>query len=53
MTTFLLQKDVLEIRFEFILRFLKLTNNYSDLDRNDYLQSMLNKFQFSKRQIIV
>ena len=44
MAIFLLQKDVLELRFEFILRFFKFTNNYTDLERNDYLQTMLNKF---------
>ena len=53
MTLFLLQKDVLEFRFEFILKFLKLTTNIEDLERADYLQEMLNKFQFSKRSIIV
>ena len=53
MTLFLLQKDVLEFRFEFILNFLKLKSNHEDLDRYDYLQEMLNKFQFSKRSIIV
>lgn len=37
MTLFLLQKDVLDVRYEFILRFLKLTTNHTDLDRVDYL----------------
>mmetsp|Transcript_6039 Transcript_6039/g.8156 ORF Transcript_6039/g.8156 Transcript_6039/m.8156 type:complete len:128 (+) Transcript_6039:1582-1965(+) len=53
MTLFLLQKDVFDYRFEFILKFLKLTTNHEDLDRADYLQEMLNKFQFAKRTIIV
>ena len=37
MTLFLLQKDVVESRFEFILKFLKLKENHSDLERADYL----------------
>ena len=44
MSIFLLQKEVLEYRFEFILRFLKLTTNYEDLERNDYMQDRLNRF---------
>lgn len=53
LSLFLLQNDVLDFRFEFILKFLKLQNNIEDLERADYLQEMLNKFQFSKRSIIV
>ena len=37
MTLFLLQKDVMEFRYEFILKFLKFTTNHTDLDRADYL----------------
>ena len=34
---FLLQKDMLSYRFEFILKFLHITDNQEDLDRNDYM----------------
>lgn len=37
MCLFLLQKNLTEIRFEFILKFLNLTDNHQDLDRNDYI----------------
>ena len=37
MCLFLLQKELLEHRFEFILRFLKLSDNVSDLERGDYM----------------
>lgn len=53
MTLFLLEKEVPDIRFEFILRFLKFITNHEDLDRVHYLEEMLNKFQFSKRTQIV
>lgn len=37
MCIFLLQKELLEIRLEFILKFLNLTENHQDLNRNDYM----------------
>ena len=40
MCIFLLPKDVLEYRFEFMLRFLKLTG-LEDLKRGDYMQERL------------
>ena len=52
MCLFLLQKDVLEYRLEFLLRFLKLTRP-EDLERADYMQDKLQKFQFAKRGIVV
>ena len=37
MCLFLLRKDQLALRFEFILRFLNLTDNQEALDRSDYI----------------
>ena len=37
MCIFLLQKGLIETRFEFIIKFLNLTNNWDDLDKGDYM----------------
>ena len=44
MCLFLLQKDLLETRFEFIIKFLNLTDNHTDLDKNDYMQYRMQRF---------
>ena len=39
----------METRCEFILKFLNLTDNHEDLDKNNYMQDRLHRFQFAKR----
>ena len=44
MSLFLLQKELVEERFEFILRFLHLKDNHEDLEKADYMQYRLTRF---------
>ena len=51
MCLFILQKDLLSMRCEFILRFLGLTEKQgvSDLDKADHITERIGRFQFTRR----
>ena len=54
MCLFLLQKPLIGHRFEFILRFLKVTSSNGEvLERADYMQERMQRFQFAKRGSVV
>ena len=52
MCLFLLQKDILQTRFEFIVRFLNIKKP-EDITRGDYIQDCMQRFQFKKRGLEV